>query len=279
VRRPASGKRQSVGGPERSGNLPVVFIVGVVAVVLAFVVLLTVAADSFGGDDPSPAIPSVQDPTETASAEAPTSAPSNAPATTAPTTPPTVDANGAIIVACGDILAPLDKQHRLERSCVPSDLQALPAEFASGTQRMRAESRNAMVEFLTAAKQAGYAMYINSSFRSFEAQSATYDFWVREYGKEYADRTSARPGHSEHQMGTTADIGWQGCELECTIGSPEADWIAENAYKFGFIVSYPQGKEQITGYAYEPWHVRYVGKATALEVHNSGLTLHEFLLK
>jgi D-alanyl-D-alanine carboxypeptidase len=80
-------------------------------------------------------------------------------------------------------------------------------------------------------------------------------------------------------MGTTADIGWNGCELECTVGTPEAVWIAANAHKYGFIVSYPDGKEHITGYAYEPWHVRYVGTDVAAQVHASGLTLHEFLLR
>ena len=277
MRRPASGKRQSVGGPGRGSNPPVVFIGAVAAVVLAFVVLLVVAADAFGGDG-TPAAPVAETPTEAPTNTGSTSAPTNTQAAGS-TTAPTTDANGAIVVTCGDILAPLDKQHRLERGCTPPDLQALPAEFASGTQRMRSEARGAILELFAGAREAGYALYVNSSFRSFEEQSATYDYWVNLYGKDYADRTSARPGHSEHQLGTTADIGWSGCELECTVGTPEARWIAANAFRYGFIVSYPEGKESITGYAYEPWHVRYVGKSVALEVQNSGLTLHEFLLK
>ena len=278
MRRSASGGKQTVGGPER-GGVSVLFVVSVVAVVFAFAIFVTIAADAFGEDDP-PASPGGETPTEQPSSAPPTSEPSAAQPSTQPTAPPTVDpATGAIIVACGDILAPLDKQHRLERNCVPPDLQAVPAQFSSGTQRLRAEARDALVEMFAAAQQAGFTLYTNSAYRDFATQSATYDYWVNQFGKEYADRTSARPGHSEHQMGTAADVGWSGCELECTIGSPEAAWIAENSYKFGFIVSYPEGKEQITGYAYEPWHVRYLGKDKALEVKNSGLTLHEFLLK
>ncbi len=271
-------KQPAVGGSERGNGLPVLFIVGVVAVVLAFVVLISVASDAFSGDDP-PVNPGTE-PTDTPTTEATPGAtsPGNSP-TTAPTAPPTVGPDGSVQVTCGDVLAPLDKQHVLAASCEPSDLQALPAQYSSGVMRMRSEAGAAIVQMFEAAQQDGYALYVNSAYRSYGEQSATYDYWVSVNGKEYADRTSARPGHSEHQLGTTADVGWSGCELECTIGTPEAAWIAANSYRFGFIVSYPEGKEAITGYAAEPWHVRYVGKDIAQQVKDSGLTLHEFLLR
>jgi len=279
ARRPGSGRGEAVGGSERK-RIPVFFIGSLVAVGVAFIILITVAADAFGGggggaaDDPDPA------PADTA-----TAVPSGTGGTAGPTRPPqatatpTPGADGTIQVTCGDILAPVDKQHRLTANCAPPDLRQLPAQFASGYQALRAEAADAMVEMLGAAQAAGYALYVNSSYRSFVEQEYTYNYWVSQNGKEYADRTSARPGHSEHQMGTAADIGWNGCELECTIGSPEADWIEANSYRFGFVLSYPDGKEAITGYAYEPWHVRYVGKEVAQKVHDSGLTLHEFLLR
>ncbi len=280
--RKTNTRQAAVGRNAGGNNLPVLFIVAVVSVVLAFVILLTVAADWFAGDDP-PASPAV-DPTPTSTAEA-TPAGSTATAvataapTEAPTAQPTLSADGSIELACGDILAPLDKQHVLPSNCVPPDLEALPAQYSSGLQQMRSAARAAIIEMFEAANKEGYLLYANSTYRSYSEQSATYDYWVRQNGKEYADRTSARPGHSEHQLGTTADVGWSGCELECTIGSPEAAWIAANSYRFGFIVSYPDGKESITGYAAEPWHVRFVGKDVAQQVVNSGLTLHEFLLR
>lgn len=278
--RKSGAKRPAVGGSERGNGLPVLFIVGVVAVVLAFVVLITVASDSCNGGD-TPASPgTTETPTDTPTTGASAaSTPTVAAPTAAPTAPATVGPDGSVQVTCGDILAPLDKQHVLAANCEPADLVSLPAQYSSGTQLMRAEAASAIVKMFEAAGKDGYLLYVNSSYRSYSEQSATYDYWVRQNGKEYADRTSARPGHSEHQLGNTADVGWSGCELECTIGTPEAAWIAENSYRFGFIVSYPDGKEAITGYAAEPWHVRYVGIAVAQQVHDSGLTLHEFLLR
>ncbi len=133
--------------------------------------------------------------------------------------------------------------------------------------------------FAAAKQEKGFELYVNSGYRSYLEQVSTYNYWVQTNGQAYADRTSARPGHSEHQLGTTADVAARGLELEAFSGTPEAAWIAANSYKYGFIVSYPDGKEAITGYAPEPWHIRYVGKDVAQQVKDSGLTLHEFLLK
>jgi LAS superfamily LD-carboxypeptidase LdcB len=94
------------------------------------------------------------------------------------------------------------------------------------------------------------------------------------YGKDATDTFSARPGHSEHQTGMAMDIIEASSAFE---GTPAAIWLAENCYKYGFIIRYPKGKENITGYKYEPWHIRYLGKDTAWAVYNSGLTLEEYL--
>lgn len=277
-RRATTSKRSGVvGNKEQGGTLPVVFIGAVVAVVLAFIVLITVASDAFtGGDGGGQPIAPVA--TETATA-------TEAPATTAPTTTvsgakPTPTAavtsadDGSIILPCGNILVPLDKQHKLPSDCAPTDLVTV----AGGTQ-LRAEAASAFNEMLAAASKAGFTLYANSAYRSYAEQVATFQYWVNTSGLAYAERTSARAGHSEHQLGTTADVGARGLELEAFIGTPEAAWLAANSYKFGFIVSYPDGKEGITGYAPEPWHVRYVGKDVAQKVRDSGLTLHEYLLK
>ena len=99
-------------------------------------------------------------------------------------------------------------------------------------------------------------------------------------GPSSTGSTSARPGHSEHQLGTTADLTSANVGFQLSEGfgdTPEGAWVRENSWKYGFIISYPAGTEGITGYAYEPWHIRYVGEATAADVHASGLTLHEYL--
>lgn len=130
-----------------------------------------------------------------------------------------------------------------------------------------------------AADSAGYHLVANSTYRSYQTQVETFNYWVSVDGLEYAERTSARPGHSEHQMGTAADVGTaSGLYLEDFSNTPEAAWLDANCARFGFIVSYPPGKESITGYASEPWHVRYVGVSVASQVIASGKTLHEFLL-
>lgn len=193
---------------------------------------------------------------------------------------PTPGVDGSIIVACGDPLAPLDKLHRLPSDCVPADLVEIPATYTWTTgQWMTAEAADALVVMLEAAASDGYFLFAASSYRSYEDQAATFQRWVELKGLEAAERESARAGHSEHQLGTTTDLttAEAGGTLEALRGTAEADWIAANSWRFGFIVSYPADSEHITGYVWEPWHVRYVGIEVAAEVHESGLTLGEFL--
>ena len=275
-------QRSTVGGRDKSTSWQPIFTGAILAVAASFIVLVIVAADSFGGGS-GPASPGI-DPSATETTDTATPDPSTATTPTAsdPTRTPTNEPgpDGTTVVACNDILAPLDKQHRLPADCVPPDLEELPGAIsAQGAQYMRTEALAALREMFDAARTDGFVLQVNSSFRSYQTQADTYNYWVQTYGKEQADRTSARPGHSEHQLGTTADVGARGQFLEDFIGTAEADWLAENAWKYGFIISYPDGKEDITGYAYEPWHVRYVGKEVAADVQASGLTLREFLLE
>lgn len=202
------------------------------------------------------------------------------PTATVPAVVATATAPSAgIPVQCGDILAPLDKQHVLGADCVPPVVN-LTAAIAIGSQQLTATTITALQEMFAAAAKDRYPTFqVNSGYRSYATQVQAYNGAVAQFGKDYADRTSALPGHSEHQLGTTADVCARGLCLEDFTGSPEAAWLAQNSWKYGFIVSYPEGKEAITGYAAEPWHVRYVGKDVAKQVHDSGLTLHEFLLK
>ena len=120
----------------------------------------------------------------------------------------------------------------------------------------------------------GYSMPIISGYRSYIYQIDTFRRWCDLDGEEEASRYSARPGHSEHQSGLAADI----TSIYQSYGdTKEGKWVAAHSYEYGLIIRYPEDKEHITGYMYEPWHLRYLGESTARLVHDSGLTLDEFL--
>jgi zinc D-Ala-D-Ala carboxypeptidase len=130
-----------------------------------------------------------------------------------------------------------------------------------------------------AAANDGVQLVFGSGYRSYALQKQFYDSYVTRDGQAAADRYSARPGTSEHQTGLAFDVTSPSgrCHLEiCFENLPEGQWVAQNAHKFGFIIRYPNGKEHITGYQYEPWHLRYVGKELAEELYRSGQTMEEF---
>jgi D-alanyl-D-alanine carboxypeptidase len=195
---------------------------------------------------------------------------------------PTPNADGVYIVACGDIHVPLDKLHRLEEDCEPAGLVELSGDYAFDQQRVTEAVLPDLLALLGAAAAEGHRLAVVSSYRSFETQRNTYQYHVDTYGPEQASRVSARPGHSEHQLGTTVDFSSAsvGHELVEAFGAtPEGRWLADHAHDYGFILSYPEGMEDVTGYSYEPWHFRWVGRETAAEVRASGLTLGQFLLR
>ncbi len=120
----------------------------------------------------------------------------------------------------------------------------------------------------------GLTIYISSGFRSYDYQAGLYQRYVERDGKEAADRYSARPGYSEHQSGLAFDLNTITDDFKDT---DEGRWVAENCYKYGFIIRYPADKEDVTGYMYEPWHIRYLGTEIAEDVYSSGLCLEEYL--
>lgn len=124
------------------------------------------------------------------------------------------------------------------------------------------------------ANKVGYEIPLMSGYRSYDYQVQLYNNYVAAEGQEAADTYSARPGFSEHQTGLTFDIG----QMEYDYGdTPEGTWLHTHAHEYGFIIRYPEGKEDITGYRYEPWHVRYVGVDVASEIYKRGITLEEYL--
>ncbi len=156
---------------------------------------------------------------------------------------------------------------------------SLPSDFGSelildddvGTGLIIDEAYDALLEMR---KASGYEMPIVSGFRSYRTQTAIYNRNVADYGEAEANTWSAKPGESEHQTGMAIDIS----SLEQSYGdTEEGKWLAENCHKYGFIIRYQKEKESVTGYIFEPWHVRYLGESTARLVHDSGLALEEFL--
>lgn len=164
---------------------------------------------------------------------------------------------------------------------VPSDLEPLPLDqsVAAGI-RLRREAAQALLQLLGAAREAGHHLLVISGYRSYEEQQRVLEQEIRAYGAERARRQVAPPGHSEHQLGVAADVAPRRnpYDLDQSFGGePEGQWLAAHSARFGFLISYPAGKETITGYIYEPWHIRYVGVPLAQQILVSGQTLTEYL--
>lgn len=148
---------------------------------------------------------------------------------------------------------------------------SLPENFANG---LNSEALEALKQMQQAASKQGISLPNISDFRSYNTQKALYERYVWEYGLNYANTYSARPGHSEHSTGLAFDIGNISIAYNLTSAGK---WLSENCYKYGFIIRYMKEKENITGYSYEPWHIRYVGKDNAQKIYKSGLCLEEYL--
>ena len=148
---------------------------------------------------------------------------------------------------------------------------ALPSSYAPGIDPTAQSALNKMI---AGAAKDGITLYAVSSYRSYSTQATLYNNYVARDGVAAADRYSARAGHSEHQTGLAFDLN----SLEQSWGeTAEGKWLAANCHKYGFIIRYPKGKEEVTGYMYEPWHVRYLGDEIASDVYKSGKCLEEYL--
>jgi D-alanyl-D-alanine carboxypeptidase len=152
----------------------------------------------------------------------------------------------------------------------------VPEGFSKDTLKttvLHGDAGEAYEKMIESAKRDGLKIYSISSYRSYQYQEERYNAKVRARGQADVDKTNARPGNSEHQTAKAADF----ISLdESFANTREGQWLFKNAYKFGYILRYPKGKEKITGYNYEPWHYRYVGVKIATVIHKSGLTYDEF---
>ena len=169
----------------------------------------------------------------------------------------------------------LDTIYRVPAAFAPTDL------VATAGYRIRRVTLADFTALTAAARSAGRPIRIVSAYRSHASQVATLAHWTALVGEAAALRRSARPGHSEHQLGTTLDVthaaGSAPWSYADWAAHPTGAWMRDNAWRYGFVMSYPRGASATTCYDYEPWHYRYVGREMASEVHASGITLREWI--
>lgn len=163
-----------------------------------------------------------------------------------------------------DLLVLVDKQHALSADYAPPDLVPLkdyPLRTTWPNLMLRKAIMPAVLQMVRAARADGVTITFSSTYRSFEYQQGLFAREVKMYGKETAERESAHPGFSQHQLGTAIDFGTISDGYEKT---PEGRWVSSHAWEYGFTLSYPAEYEQITGYRYESWHYRYITRPGAL---------------
>lgn len=146
------------------------------------------------------------------------------------------------------------------------------------SMKIRTKPAKAIEQMFSDAKTAGHNPMFSSGFRSYNYQVNLYNSYVNSQGRTEADKQSARPGYSEHQTGLAFDICNSGnCKLEQSFeGTPLGQWVANNAHRYGFTIRYRQGKDSVTGYMYEPWHLRYVGNDLATKLYQDNTTMEEY---
>jgi zinc D-Ala-D-Ala carboxypeptidase len=222
----------------------------------------------------------------------PVPAPPTAKPTPTPTARPTPLPGSLPACTYADVLTPhhryadwritlLDTIYRLPSSYAPRDLVDVGHAGLNSGYAVRSILIDDLRAMAAAARAAGAPLQVVSAYRSYAQQEATFAYWVKVAGLEAALKASARPGHSEHQLGTSIDFTSLGGDKPWNYadwGTTTAGrWMAENAWKYGFVLSYPRNSFDKTCYKYEPWHFRYVGREMASEVRHSGLTLREFI--
>ena len=178
-----------------------------------------------------------------------------------------------------DILILVNKYHFLDSKYVPSDLEKIDNKYNRGSNNlMRKEAKEAFQKMCDEALKSNIKFYSGSAYRSYNYQLNLYNRYVSADGRKRADTYAARAGHSEHQTGLATDIMNSKYEY-ISKNDKEYEWLINNSYKYGFILRYPEGKEDITGYMFEEWHFRYVGIDTATNVYNSKLTYDEYMAR
>lgn len=174
------------------------------------------------------------------------------------------------VTSNGYVIERIDGITYVDGIMIANKTYTLPAGYDPGIKK---EASDALAEMQQAAAAEGLSLFVVSGYRSYYSQEAVYAGWVSRDGAEQADTYSSRAGHSDHQTGYTFDLNSLDQSFAYTA---EGIWLAEHCAEFGFIIRYPEGKEMYTGYIYEPWHVRYIGREKAKAITESGLSLEEY---
>lgn len=194
----------------------------------------------------------------------------HSPSVATPSPTPTFDRSARSLTDPASVWVVVDKLRPLHpKTYAPSDLVAVPVAHTN-PPRLRAPAASAVEALFRAAAAAHVPLASNSTYRPYSDQQRIYAGDKVHLGTAGADRLTARPGYSEHQTGLAIDIGTASghCDLNaCFAGTPQGKWLAKNAWRYGFLLRYPKGLEPITGFQYEPWHFRYLGRTLARELH------------
>ena len=174
----------------------------------------------------------------------------------------------------------IDTGHRLPPEFAPADLVEVTEAGFESRDRVRTFVIADLAALRAAAEANGTPIVVISGYRSFDYQANLFADRTTEVGEEAASLRTARPGHSEHQLGTAVDVLDPGVgDLTTAFGqTPAGQWVAAHAHEYGFVLSYPEGARDRTCYEFEPWHLRYVGRDLAAQIHESGSTAREWML-
>ena len=179
-----------------------------------------------------------------------------------------------IIENPNDLLVLVNKNNKLPNNFIPSNLKKINLNYAYENQFLVKEAAIQFEKLSKQAKLEGYRIIAVSTYRSYDYQILLFNKYIKEKGLIHTLKYSAKPGHSEHQTGLAVDVMGSNNDYNLFESSKEFDWMINNCYKYGFILRYPKNKKYITGFAYEPWHYRYVGKK-AENLMNNSITLEE----
>ncbi len=178
-----------------------------------------------------------------------------------------------------DVLVLVNKNNQLLSSYIPKNLESISLKYANKDKYLKKEAKIAFEKLSEDASKLGYRIVAVSAYRDYNYQNELFNYYVKEKGLNYALECSAKPGHSEHQTGLALDVEGSNKDYDNFENSKEFIWMKDNAHKYGFILRYPKGKENITGFKYEPWHYRYVGNDIAKYIYENNLTLEEYFKK
>ncbi|MDD2181437.1 MAG: M15 family metallopeptidase [Bacilli bacterium] len=170
----------------------------------------------------------------------------------------------------------VNKFNYLEKDFEFDDLVPISLKYAYSGHRIREEVLENFIDMWHAANKIDLTLIVNSSHRDYDFQEELYTGYTNTHGKAEADSFSARPGHSEHQTGLALDLSAYGSSIDDFGVTEEYIWIKDNAHLYGFILRYPENKTNITGYEFEPWHYRYVGKDVAKKIYDLDITFDEY---